>query len=165
MKPVFPALYSTLCPDALASLITEQYALPHVQCKLLVRGVGDTYLVESSQHRYILRIYRSPHRSLPQIKEEVQLLLALKQAHIPVSYPIPALSGEAIQSLHAVEGDRYAVLFTYAPGRSERMLSETQLLTLGREMARFHQVSASLQPATARWHFDLKQPFTNPWKV
>jgi Ser/Thr protein kinase RdoA (MazF antagonist) len=156
MNPVFPAVYSTLCPVALASLITEQYGIPHVQCKLLVRGVGDTYLVQSSQHRYILRIYRSSHRSLPQVKEEVQLLLALQQAQVPASYPISAISGETIHTLQAVEGERYAVLFSYAPGQVVRNLDKNQLHLLGREMARFHNVSSIISPATVRWQYDLQ---------
>lgn len=162
MKPAFPAVYSTLCPEALSSLIAEKYETGPVQCKFLVRGVGDTYLVESSEKRFILRVYRSSHRSLPQIKEEVELLLALKQAAVPVSYPITDASGAAIQQLAAVEGERYAVLFSYAPGRSVRMLHENQLRALGREMARFHTVSAATVPGGARWNFDLETTLFSP---
>jgi len=45
MTSSFPATYSTLCPVALSSLISEKYKVVNAQCKFLVRGVGDTYMV------------------------------------------------------------------------------------------------------------------------
>jgi Ser/Thr protein kinase RdoA (MazF antagonist) len=165
MKPAFPAIYSTLCPIALSSLISEKYQLENVQCSFLVRGVGDTYLVESAGTRFILRVYRSSHRSLPQIKEEVELLLALKQADVPVSYPIPDISGQAILTLEAAEGERHAVLFSYAPGHAVKLLNENQLRSLGREMARFHNVSAALSVGGARWNFDFQTTVSKPLEM
>jgi len=162
MKPTFPATYSTLCPIALSSFISEKYEVGNVQCKFLVRGVGDTYLVESSETRFILRVYRSSHRSLPQIKEEVKLLQALKQADVSVSYPIPDISGEAILTLDAAEGERHAVLFSYAPGHVVRSLNENQLRALGSEMARFHNVSSNIKVGEERWNFDLETTVFKP---
>ena len=165
MKTPFPATYSTLCPIALSSLVSEKYESGNVQCKFLTRGVGDTYLVESSEGRFILRVYRSSHRSLPQIKEEMELLLALKQANISVSYPIPDVSGEAIQKLEAVEGERHAVLFSYAPGHSLRILNENQLRIFGHEMARFHNVSSTVRLGKERWNFDLETTLFRPLEM
>ena len=75
-----------------------------VRCQFLLRGVGDTYLVEAGRDRYILRVYRSSHRNRTQIDMEVNLLLALRQADVPVSYPIPDHAGRLIQPLEAMEG-------------------------------------------------------------
>lgn len=165
MKPAFPATYSTLCPTALSSLVSEKYEVGDVQCKFLVRGVGDTYLVESSEDRFILRVYRSSHRSLPQIKEEVELLLALKQVDVSVSYPILDISGEAIQKLEAVEGERHAVLFSYAPGHAAKILNENQLRIFGHEMARFHNVSSTIGLGDKRWNFDLETTLFRPLEM
>jgi Ser/Thr protein kinase RdoA (MazF antagonist) len=165
MKTHFPATYSTLCPIALSSLVSEKYELGNVQCKFLVRGVGDTYLVESSEDRFILRVYRSSHRSLPQIKEELELLMALKRVNVSVSYPIPDVSGEAIQQLEAVEGERHAVLFSYAPGYAVRILNENQLRLFGREMARFHNVSSAIGLGKERWSFDLETTLFRPLEM
>ncbi|GGH75653.1 Ser/Thr protein kinase RdoA (MazF antagonist) [Filimonas zeae] len=162
MKSFFPATYSTLSTDALARLLTEKYGLTGVQCQLLMRGVGDTYSVTCDQARYILRAYRPSHRSLPQVQEEVDLLLALHQAGVSVSYPLKDTTGEAVQLLNAIEGERCAVLFTYAPGQSAIKLSESQLRVFGREMARFHNVSATLAPKGARWNFDLNTLLFHP---
>ena len=165
MKSVFPATYSTLCPTALSSLISEKYNLRNVHCKFLTRGVGDSYLVEAFEKRFILRVYRSSHRNLPQIKEEVDLLLALKAAEVSVSYPILDISGEAIQQLEAVEGERHAVLFSYALGHSLRMLNENQLRNLGCEMARFHNVSSSIRLGAERWNFNLETTLFKPLEM
>jgi Ser/Thr protein kinase RdoA (MazF antagonist) len=162
MEPVFPASYSTLCPLALAAMITERYGIRHLQCELILRGVGDTYLVESPTDRYVLRAYRSSHRSLSQIKAEMELLLALKAAGVLVSYPIADLSGGNIQALEAAEGKRHVVLFSYAPGQPVAHLNETQLRTLGHQMARFHDVSSIITLGDKRWNFDLDTTLFRP---
>lgn len=162
MKSIFPAIYSTLCPIALSTLITEKYGLKNVQCKLLVRGVGDTYKVESEEENFILRIYRSSHRSLDHIKEEVRLLKALKDANVSVSYPIADFSGDVILTLEAIEGERHGVLFSFAKGRVARSINDSQLHTLGNEMARFHNVSSDFTVEYERWNFDLQTTVFKP---
>ena len=162
MSTVFPATYSTLSPTALATLLAKTYELGNVRCDFLVRGVGDTYLVESVHDQFILRIYRSSHRSLAHIQAEVALLLALKQAGVSVSYPIVDRTGGAIQTIDAIEGQRQAVLFSYAPGQPTSILTPRQLRSLGREMARFHQVSSTITLPGERWIFDLDTTFFQP---
>jgi Ser/Thr protein kinase RdoA (MazF antagonist) len=162
MQPVFPTLYSTLSPDALASYISQHYALDGVQCQFIVRGVGDTYLVRSGHDRFILRIYRPSHRTLGNIQAEVELLLALKAADVSVSYPLADKDGHTIQALPAAEGIRHAVLFSYADGRSQNILTDTQLRNLGQEMARFHRVSSVIRLSDARWTFDLETTLYRP---
>lgn len=162
MKPIFPATYSSLCPLALTTFLAERYPLSMIRCTFLVRGVGDTYLVDSSQGRFILRIYRSTHRNLSHVQAEVALLLALKQAGVSVSYPVTDLMEETIQQLQAVEGTRYAVLYSYAPGEPARILSSSQLSTFGHEMARFHQVSSTIVLPGERWLFDFNTTLYKP---
>lgn len=162
MKSIFPATYSTLCPIALSELIAEKYGLKNVQCKLLVRGVGDTYRVDSEEENFILRIYRSSHRSLNHIKEEVRLLQTLKDAHVSVSYPITDLSGDTILKLEAIEGVRYSVLFSFAKGRVVRLMNDNQFFALGNEMARFHHISSNFKVEYERWNFDLQTTVFKP---
>lgn len=165
MKPIFPASYSTLCPDALSDHISANYATGKVQCRLLVRGVGDTYLVESADERFILRVYRSSHRNLTQIREEVELLQTLQQAGVSVSHPVADKSGATIQVLNAAEGERYTVLFSFAPGTSVKTLNEEQLRNLGKEMARFHTISAGVSNGGARWNFDSETTLFKPLEL
>ncbi len=162
MQSVFPAVYSTLCPNALAALIEREYNLADVHCKLLVRGVGDSYLVSSANQRYIIRVYRTTHRKLEQIEEEVKLLLELQVAGVSVSYPIPDQQGQVIQKLPAAEGERYAVLFSYAYGQVVRTMNPFQLQMLGKEMALFHNVTMGKGADTVRWTFDLTYTLHRP---
>ncbi|MBL7758487.1 MAG: phosphotransferase, partial [Chitinophagaceae bacterium] len=159
---LFPTIYSTLDPQALAALVTTRYELPDASGQLLVRGVGDTYLIESSGQRFILRVYRGSHRSLSQINAEIEILTALKKATVPVSYPLADLQGNYIQQLEAAEGLRPAVLFTYAPGMTVNKLNDAQLKNLGRAMAAFHNVSASVKLKEERWEYNLTTIFDEP---
>lgn len=165
MEPHFPVSYSTLCPSALAQVITEKYQLEDVRCQFMIRGVGDTYSIETATDRFILRVYRASHRSLPQIRAEMELLLASKQAGVSVSYPIADLEGSTIQSLPAAEGMRYAVLFSYAPGQSVHTLNDSQLRNLGNQMAQFHNVSSTIHLSDKRWNYDLETTLSEPLKV
>jgi Ser/Thr protein kinase RdoA (MazF antagonist) len=162
MQPIFPTTYSTLSPDALADYIGQRYTLESVKCQFIVRGVGDTYLVTSSGKRFILRIYRSSHRTLGNIQAEVSLLNALHMADVSVSYPVADKEGGQIQALQAAEGIRHAVLFTYAEGRSYNILSDNQLRNFGKEMARFHNVSAMVVLEEARWTLDTTSTLDEP---
>lgn len=159
---IFPASYSTLDASALANFITKNYTLNDVKCTFLVRGVGDTYLINAAQGRFILRVYRSSHRSFSNVQAEVSLLLKLKEADIPVSYPIVDSRGETIQVIDAVEGQRCAVLFSYAPGQAERILNPTQLGIFGQQMARFHKISSILTLPGDRWTFDVNTTLFDP---
>jgi Ser/Thr protein kinase RdoA (MazF antagonist) len=162
---VFPANYSTLCPNALAALVKDQYLLNKPQLRLISRGVGDTYLVESGKERYILRAYRNTHRTPEQIKVEIDLLIELKRLGVSVSYPIADESGNCIQTVEAIEGSRQLVLFSYAAGKVVSNLNNLQLQSLGREMAKFHQVSAVFPAGKDRWSYNFETTLFQPLKM
>jgi Ser/Thr protein kinase RdoA (MazF antagonist) len=158
----FPTTYSTLSPEALATYVGQRYGVGETRCRFLVRGVGDTYEVEATGTRFILRIYRPTHRSYSQITAEVELLLAANEAGVSVSYPIADTTGQYIQSFDAAEGERHAVLFSYAPGQPVAILNEAQLQNFGREMARFHNISSTIQLSDKRWSFDPETTLIKP---
>ena len=162
MKQVFAASYSTLSPLALAGFITSAYGLHNVQCSFLVRGVGDTYLVTANNSRYILRVYRYGLRTLGQVHAEAELLTALQQHNVPVSYPVADVHNNYVQTFTAPEGERYAILFTYAEGVTVNMPGTPQLQSLGGAMAAFHNVSATIQLSNNRWTFDADTTLNNP---
>lgn len=112
--------------------------------------------------QFILRVYRPDQRSLSQIKAETDLLLALRERDIPVSWPIVDSSGLVIQSVDAIEGTKHLVLFSFAPGRSVMKLNEKQLYNLGYQMARFHLASQTIEPADGRWTFDVETMLLGP---
>jgi Ser/Thr protein kinase RdoA (MazF antagonist) len=165
VNPVIPASYSTLCQEALGQLVSDRYGLGQAQCKFIVRGVGDTYLVETPGSRFILRVYRSSHRSRQQIMEEVQLLTALRAAGVSISGPIGDRNGVMIQEITASEGDRHAVLFSNAEGKPVSILNTKQLTNLGIEMARFHDVSSSISLGNSRWEFNANTTLFEPLRM
>lgn len=162
MSAHFPVSYSTLSAPALASLIEKTYSLNQATCSLILRGVGDTYEVNTTTGKYILRVYRPTHRSLAQIQEEVDLLCALTEEEVSVAAPVAATDGSYILSLNAPEGTRHAVLFHYAPGIVLNSLRPSQAVALGREIAKFHNVSARYSQPGHRWSFDLTTTLDTP---
>ncbi len=165
MPTIFPTIYSTLDPGALARFIGQQYGIGGATVKLLLRGVGDTYLATTPKNKFIIRVYRPSHRTEEQVREEVNFLLALKENKVPAAYPIPDKNGNIIQSIVAAEGIKNVVLFTYAPGMVVPSLNEGQLLTLGRQIARMHNVSAAQPISTSRAPYTLETTLFQPLEL
>jgi Ser/Thr protein kinase RdoA (MazF antagonist) len=103
--------------------------------------MNHTYKVTAPEQKYILRIYSYNRRTATDIAEEVRLLKLLKESGIGVSYPIPDAHNQYVQEIHAPEGIRYAVLFSYGQGNKIRNLSRECCYQIGSLMARMHQVT------------------------
>ncbi|MCG2616585.1 phosphotransferase [Terrimonas sp. NA20] len=162
MQNLFPISYSTLSPDALAAFISQQYDLPAASCRFLVRGVGDTYLIETGKSTFIFRVYRSSHRGHGAIEGETTLLKALHAAGVSVSYPVADKNGSLIQSFTAAEGNRYGALFSFAAGKVIPAPNDAQLRSLGHEIAKFHNVSSSITLTGVTRKFDLQTTLFDP---
>ena len=162
---IFPTRYSTLSAAALNARIQKRYGLSETSCQYLLRGVSDTYLIKGRENKYILKIYRDAHRSLDEIKGEVELLNMLKAAEANVAYPIADVHGEQIQAFNAAEGIRYGVLFSYAIGKSLYDFTDEQLRIIGREMAFNHNITSRIELTYARKSYDLNTTMIQPLKV
>lgn len=162
--PIFPTQYSTLSAPHLGKAIQERYGLKDLHCRYLLRGVSDTYQLDGPGEQYILKIYRDAHRSLSEIKGEVELLNLLHAGGARVSYPIRDSKGEQIQRFQAAEGKRYGVLFSYAAGQPALHPTDTQLTATGLEMARLHNIAAGIKLSNPRRSYDhhtmLLQPLS-----
>jgi Ser/Thr protein kinase RdoA (MazF antagonist) len=163
--PTFPTQYSTLSASALATHVSATYGLPGLRGRYLLRGVSDTYLLENEHTKYILKIYRAAHRTSAEIAAEVELLTYLQAHSASVAAPLPAQNGAFLLPLAAAEGERYGVLFAFAPGRVVMDLSESQLRTVGREMARLHHLTAGLTLQHSRPSYDLATTLHQPLRV
>jgi Ser/Thr protein kinase RdoA (MazF antagonist) len=93
---IFPTQYSTLDASALGAYVGENYGFTDLSCRLLIRNVSDTYSLSAGHDRYILKIYRDAHRTLDEIRGEVELLELLKSKNIGVAAPIPDKAGNII---------------------------------------------------------------------
>lgn len=153
---VIPVTYSTLSADALTGQVLVRYALDTpLQCEYMYRGLNDNYLVKDSRTKYVLRVYRHNWRDLRDIEAEIELIQFLQSAGVGVSFPVPDKRGNVIREIGAPEGVRYAVLFSYAEGRSPlpRITLEQSRAT-GRELSRMHLVTINKRLGNNRCHLD-----------
>ena len=136
-------IHSIPSSDALEQNVLCHYQLSNFQsCRLLKRGLNDTYLVETEQNRYILRVYRYGWRTKEEIDFELELLNFLHKSNLAVSYPIEKLIGGFTTVIAAPEGTRYTALFSYAAGKAvDKRLDSEQSRKLGETVATIHETT------------------------
>ena len=93
--------------------------------------------LEDNTH-VVSKFYRPGRWSREQILEEHGFLLELKEDEIPVCAPMHFPGGE---TLHEIEGIYYAV-WPRTGGRAGDELSDIELQTLGRLLARIHNMGS-----------------------
>jgi len=153
----FPVQYSTLLSCALQDRILTKYHFNGLPlCEFSYRGMNDSYLVKDLSSQYIFKIYRHTWRNLVDVESEIELLQYLKANGASVSFPIADKQGNAIQTICAPEGERYAVLFSYAEGSSLMAdMTREQSLIAGRELAKIHVLTKNRQLKNQRSQLDL----------
>jgi Ser/Thr protein kinase RdoA (MazF antagonist) len=162
MAPPFPVTYSTLSTDALAARIEAGYELGAVAaCRLLHRGLNDSYLVEAACGRYVLRVYRMGWRTADEIGYELAVLEHLARKGVAVARRVQQRGGALVDWLPAPEGNRAAVLFSYAPGR-ELDGSDGDSRCYGRAVASVHAATGDFATGHARFALDLDHLLTAP---
>ncbi|MES2454252.1 MAG: phosphotransferase [Bacteroidota bacterium] len=159
---IFPTQYSLLSAQALGEYIRKQYGFEEVQCSLLIHNVGDTYLVVLQDLKFVFKVYRDAHRSLEEIKGELELLHLLGQGGAKVALPVADLQNELIKVFQAAEGVRHGVLFSYAQGEVVPLMNDQQLEVLGKEMAKVHSLSAVIKLSFKRKEFSIDTMLTGP---
>ena len=138
----FPVTNSNLSATHIALFLQEKYSLSKdTKCKLIKAGINDTYLVIDNLDKFVFRIYSFNWRTKSEINEEIKLLNQLKQNDISISYPLSDNDNNYLQTLNAPEGDRFAVLFTFASGEKLHIISEETHFQIGQLMARIHKVT------------------------
>lgn len=138
----FSVICSTLSPADIATFVREKYALAETTtCRLLKAGINHTYRIDSGNDTFIFRIYSYKWRTIEEITEELNLLQLLKQNDISVSYPIADTTKNFIQTIEAPEGQRFAVLFSYAQGHKIQTYSKETHFEIGKLMARIHSLT------------------------
>lgn len=139
---IFPVSTSTLSAEALGVFVQQKYVLDTAtSCTLLKTGINHTYLVVDEKAKYVLRVYYHAWRSREEIQEELALLLMLKEKGVAVSVPISSNDSVFIQTLQAPEGERYAVLFSFAEGEKVRFMNGEICTDIGSYMATMHQAT------------------------
>ncbi|WP_333820672.1 phosphotransferase enzyme family protein [Ohtaekwangia sp.] len=138
MKKI-PAASSILSAEHLNLFARALYALSSQSAaRLLKAGINHSYLIEDGAARYIFRIYSLNWRTRDEISEELRFIDHLYRAGVQVSYPIADANGNYIQTVGAPEGDRLAVMFSYAPGNKLQNFSADVHEQIGELMGRIH---------------------------
>ena len=144
--PTFPVTASLLSATHLSLFLQEKYLLSkNTKCKLLKAGINDTYLVNDNNEKFIFRVYSFNWRTRTEIEEEIKLLSELRQNNTLVSYPLPDKENNFIQTLNAPEGERFAVLFSFAKGNKMHMISKETHFEIGQIMARIHKITHNVE--------------------
>ncbi len=91
--------------------------------------------------KFVLRIYSLHWRTITEINEEIKLLNELHRNGIQVSFPIADNLNNYIHIFDAPEGERMAVLFSYAEGEKIHSFPSAVHFTIGTMMGRFHQLT------------------------
>jgi Ser/Thr protein kinase RdoA (MazF antagonist) len=162
--PIFPAQYSTLSAKALKKDIENCYGWQKVKCRFHMHGVSDTYIIESSKGKNIFRIYRTSHRTLDEIKAEIELLLHLKKKGRGVAAPVTDSGGSYIQEFEAAEGIRYGVMFAYADGKSPMEMDSSQYAIVGKELGLLHLEMGAIKLKYPRKRYSIETMIEDPVK-
>jgi Ser/Thr protein kinase RdoA (MazF antagonist) len=137
-----PAISSILSPEYLANLVINHFGFnENTTCQVLKIFANHSYLINANDKKYVLRVYFKDWRTEIEVDEELRLLDYLKENGISVSYPIKDTSNNYVQKIKAFEGERFAVLFSFAEGSSIRVPTEANCHDLGVTMARMHQLT------------------------
>jgi Ser/Thr protein kinase RdoA (MazF antagonist) len=127
----FPVTNSNLSATHIGLFLQEKYSLSKdTKCQLIKAGINDTYLVTDNSDKFVFRVYSLNWRSKMEIDEEIKLLNQLKENSISISYPLQTKKATYIQTLNAPEGDRFAVLFTFASGEKQHIFQKKHIFKL-----------------------------------
>ncbi|HET6559882.1 MAG TPA: phosphotransferase [Prolixibacteraceae bacterium] len=142
----FPVTNSNLSAQHLGQFLQERYSLSKAStCRIIRAGINDTYLITDGSDKYVFRVYSLNWRTLLDINEEIRLLNQLKENNISVSVPILDMENNYVQTINAPEGERFAVMFTYANGEKLHSYSLETHYQIGELMARMHKVTVNQQ--------------------
>lgn len=110
---------------------------------------SDVYAFAGPHGPSILKVIDPRHRTVDEVKAEVDWLLALREAGVSVAEPLAAVSGALVESLPAEESEgRVLVAFRRAPGRitGPADWSESRVEGWGEMLGRLQRHSRSWDP-------------------
>lgn len=163
---MFPTRDSNLQADALAHQLLVHYPIDEIaRCRFHARGLNDTYKVDTKSGKaYFLRIYRYGWRTREQIEAELAVLQHLARCNVSVSAPAARTDGALLTLLDCAEGERWAVLFTAAPGEEVdfETFTEGQAARYGEAAAAIHRAADGVAENPQRAALDLDLLLNEP---
>lgn len=166
MTRTLAVTHSIISAAALPAELIRVYDIGRpVECRFLHLGLNDSYLVGTGKQRYVLRVYRLGWRSRADILYELDLLNHLARKGVPVSVPIATRGGDVIHTLALPEGERHAVLFTYAPGEPPHTLDEAYSRRYGGAVGVIHNSLDDVTSEHVRFPLDLEYLLDHPMQA
>lgn len=143
----FPVFRSVLLAEALIEYVLSHYALGEpLTCCLYSRKINDVYFVQTLAGRWVLRVTAANGHTPAAVQSEIDMLRHLDHAGIAVAAPVARRDGEYVTVLHAPEGARAAVLFTFVEQTPSHDATPEQARYYGAALAHMHH-AADLYPA------------------
>jgi len=166
---MFPVIDSNLRPEALIEQVLPAYGLGAIgRCRLHARGLNDTYRVETAGgETWFLRVYRHGWRSRAEIECELAILRHLDRHGAPVSIPLARTDGTGLTALDCAEGQRFAAVFTAAPGKEidYKSYSEEAAGAYAAAAAAAHDAGDTFAGARLRPALDLGELLERPLRL
>ncbi|QOT12730.1 phosphotransferase [Paenibacillus sp. JNUCC32] len=163
---LFPVTYSLLSKQAVGLHIQRNYEIGSVvKIQYFLRGMNDTYAIETDVDKYIFRIYRADRRSRPDIEFELELLRFLSANGISVSEPIPGKDGAYLSGFNVMEGTRYGVLFQYAEGHEMPIHAAADSYRFGESIGHMHKAADQFESRFARERLDMEFLINQPLSI
>jgi Ser/Thr protein kinase RdoA (MazF antagonist) len=119
------------------------YSLGNGVASELIRSyTNDVFLVRTSHHQYVFKLYGLGWRTESELQYEVALLNHLARKGLRVANTIVGNDGQTIHKIHISNSERYAILFEYADGKKPQPPFSNQLYyAFGQAIGRMHGLS------------------------
>jgi Ser/Thr protein kinase RdoA (MazF antagonist) len=150
-----------LTPEALLAEVIAHYDLvPPVASARIYNGFHEIYRIDTGRGPLILKLFRAGSRTLVDLQCEIDVLLHLGRKGVSVVHPVASRDGRFARSLlmqageKQPEGERHAVLFTYALGGAVTSFDEARCRLYGRALAGIHTATDDFAGAPVRWNLE-----------
>lgn len=122
---------------------------------------SDVYAFDANGEAAVLKVIAPSHRSPPMVQAEVDWLLALTDAGVPVAAPLPSESGRYVEELPGPGGSTVVVAFRRAPGAITRPADWTpgRIEAWGALLGRMQEQSRGWSPPGPRRGTLLEQTY------
>jgi len=157
------AVYSSLCSEELLAKVVPLFDIPvPIACEFFCQGLNDSYKVTTESESYLLRVYRKDWRTKSAIEFELAALHHLYQQGVDVAYPLVAVTGEKIIPIACPEGERFAIMTSYAEGQPLSFDEPSDAALYGKSVASIHKYSEHFSTEHERFELDLTHLIDEP---
>ncbi len=156
--------------EDLKKLIEQNYDLliDLEKSKFRVRSVNHSYLIVTNLGKFVLRLSKIQtymNHDLADYKFEAEALTYLHSHRIPVIHPFRRKDGEFVSQTDLYGKKYYYILFSFAPGKPNTSLSESQYSQIGKIVARMHLQWDVWKPTYTRFSYTKEKIFERPIQI